>query len=472
MSDAAHLPAAPGDRRRFDVDSERALAGVRAPSLVVGIVDRQRRRARSRVDPARHAVALGRRDVHRGCRSRDLPNGSQRPVPLCSTTRSPARGRPSPGRRSGRFVLPSVFAAMLACAPARVAGAQAVRPLGRARERDVPRDQPVPREVVAAGARIHAPARGEPPCDAAPPPRARAGIARRVGDVRSCDRAAVVVMHAVAGLLLVPAQPSSSRQRREKLFPHGLLAARHRRARRAVGVRRSRCDRQARAVGRTGSIAPSPCVRSHAVLDISGAAGLGLLLAVVGLVVLRRAGRQDLAVWLGVWAFAPFVLALRSVVARPIFLDRYLDRRRSRVRAARGRRGDWASAGGSAHSRRSRPSWRRASASSPGTRRRIAETGAGRTGGAPSTPCSHGAPRRRGHRRPVVGSARGRRTTAPRRPGFRPPTRSGCSPGRRRATTSPSRIVATLGFGDHVLVEKQQFGWRVSAQLWKRPDAP
>ena len=38
MSDAAHLPAAPGDRRRYDVDSERALAGVRAPSLVVGIV--------------------------------------------------------------------------------------------------------------------------------------------------------------------------------------------------------------------------------------------------------------------------------------------------------------------------------------------------------------------------------------------------------------------------------------------------
>jgi hypothetical protein len=29
-----------------------------------------------------------------------------------------------------------------------------------------------------------------------------------------------------------------------------------------------------------------------------------------------------------------------------------------------------------------------------------------------------------------------------------------------------------LGFGDHVRVEKQQFGWRVSAQLWKWPDAP
>jgi hypothetical protein len=29
---------------------------------------------------------------------------------------------------------------------------------------------------------------------------------------------------------------------------------------------------------------------------------------------------------------------------------------------------------------------------------------------------------------------------------------------------------AALGFGDHVLVETRQFGWRVSAQLWRRTD--
>ena len=38
MSDAAHLPAAPADRRRYDVDSQRAVASVRAPSLAVGVV--------------------------------------------------------------------------------------------------------------------------------------------------------------------------------------------------------------------------------------------------------------------------------------------------------------------------------------------------------------------------------------------------------------------------------------------------
>ena len=26
------------------------------------------------------------------------------------------------------------------------------------------------------------------------------------------------------------------------------------------------------------------------------------------------------------------------------------------------------------------------------------------------------------------------------------------------------------GFGDHVLVEQLQFGWRLTAQLWRRPD--
>ena len=70
--------------------------------------------------------------------------------------------------------------------------------------------------------------------------------------------------------------------------------------------------------------APSPATVAHAVLDISGAAGFGLLLAVVGLVVLRLVGRTDDAIWLGVWAFAPFVLALLPSSVRPIFLDRFL----------------------------------------------------------------------------------------------------------------------------------------------------
>jgi hypothetical protein len=69
---------------------------------------------------------------------------------------------------------------------------------------------------------------------------------------------------------------------------------------------------------------PSPSFALDTLLDISGAAGFGLLLAVVGLVVLRRAGRKDVALWLGVWALAPFVLALAVSFVTPIYLDRYL----------------------------------------------------------------------------------------------------------------------------------------------------
>lgn len=54
------------------------------------------------------------------------------------------------------------------------------------------------------------------------------------------------------------------------------------------------------------------------------AAGLGLLLAIVGFWVLRPARKTDLAVWLGVWAFTPFVLALLPSLVRPVFLDRHL----------------------------------------------------------------------------------------------------------------------------------------------------
>jgi hypothetical protein len=59
-------------------------------------------------------------------------------------------------------------------------------------------------------------------------------------------------------------------------------------------------------------------------LDVSGVAGVGVALALFGLVVLRRTGRSDLVVWLGTWAFAPFALALLISFVQPIYLDRYL----------------------------------------------------------------------------------------------------------------------------------------------------
>jgi len=135
---------------------------------------------------------------------------------------------------------------------------------------------------------------------------------------------ALVVWHPVAGVILVPAHALLAYQRRERIAPHGLLAV--------VLI-------AAIAVPWAGQIAmrstgenvamnwlkfPTPEVAAHALLDVSGAAGLGLLLALGGLWVLARAGKRELAVWLATWAFTPFAVALLVSIARPIFLDRYL----------------------------------------------------------------------------------------------------------------------------------------------------
>ncbi len=136
--------------------------------------------------------------------------------------------------------------------------------------------------------------------------------------------AAVLVWHPVAGLVLMPAHAVLLYQRRERVFPHGLLAAV---VICALGVPWV-AQIAMRSSGEGASInwlkAPSAEVAARAVSDISGAAGLGLLLALVGLWLLRRAGKANLAVWLAAWAFAPFVLALVVSIVKPVFLDRYL----------------------------------------------------------------------------------------------------------------------------------------------------
>jgi len=130
----------------------------------------------------------------------------------------------------------------------------------------------------------------------------------------------VFAMHPVSALVLVPAHALLVLQRREKLFPHGFLAA-------CVIVSLGAPWAFARARQTPGDNwlhRPSLGAALNTLLDVSGAAGLGLLLALVGLVVLRRAGRKDLALWLGAWAFAPFALALIVSFVTPIYLDRYL----------------------------------------------------------------------------------------------------------------------------------------------------
>lgn len=132
---------------------------------------------------------------------------------------------------------------------------------------------------------------------------------------------AVVTWHAVAGLLLIPAHAVLIAQRRKSALPHGPLAA--------VIICALVIPWAAVIALRTpGGLnwltAPTLGTVARAVLDISGAAGLGLLLAVIGLWVLHNTQRNDNAVWLSAWAFGPFVLALLFSTARPVFLDRYL----------------------------------------------------------------------------------------------------------------------------------------------------
>ena len=135
---------------------------------------------------------------------------------------------------------------------------------------------------------------------------------------------AIVVWQPVSGVLLFPAHAVLVAQRRERVLPHGLLAAV------VIGALAVPWA----AVTAMRSTGPDVAVNwlkfptaetvARGVLDVSGAAGLGALLAVLGVVVLLRRQR-DLAIWLAVWAIAPFVVALTvSALGRPIYLDRYL----------------------------------------------------------------------------------------------------------------------------------------------------
>jgi len=278
---------------------------------------------------------------------------------------------------------------------------------------------------------------------------------------------AVVVWHPVSGLLLLPAHAVLAYQRRERALPHGLLAAV------IIGVLAVPWAGVV-AVRSTGEgvamnwlEAPTPAVAAHALLDVSGAAGVGVLLAIVGLGVLHRARSLNLMVWLGVWAFAPFLLALLVSTVRPIFLDRYLIVAApafallagvavtgvgSRLRAATGLAAVVATSIGLVawYSSADGGNWR-------GEDWRSAVTTV---------------LERRGENEPIVVA-----------PWSAHPAATYYGAQVSDVSTADSIWVLTwsetgddlhaadrraLGFGNHRLVERLQFGWRVSAQLWKR----
>jgi hypothetical protein len=136
--------------------------------------------------------------------------------------------------------------------------------------------------------------------------------------------ALVLVSHAAVGLLLLPAAAVLIAQRRKQFLPHGLLAV--------VIVTGVGLTWIAQLAMRTSSDTsetawipfPSAETATRALADVSGIAGIGVLFALVGLWMLFRTGEGSLVVWLATWAFGPWAAALAISVVRPMFLDRYL----------------------------------------------------------------------------------------------------------------------------------------------------
>jgi mannosyltransferase len=278
----------------------------------------------------------------------------------------------------------------------------------------------------------------------------------------------LLVTHAVAGILLFPAHLVLVAQRRERVLPHGLLAGV---VLLALGVPwvAQLAMRTNNAVSETAWIPyPSAHYVGTALLGISGAAGFGMLLAVLGLWALGRAGERPVAAWLATWAFAPFVFALVVSLARPVFVDRYLIvaapafsilaavavmylagwLRAGAVTAAavatcvglalwyhttydgNWRGEDWRSAVATVLARSDDagavvvvPWWAHDAAQYYGAPARDVST-------ADSIWVLHWS---------------------------------------EDGPALPADVRRPLGFGDHVLVEQREFGWRLTAQLWRRP---
>jgi mannosyltransferase len=134
----------------------------------------------------------------------------------------------------------------------------------------------------------------------------------------------VVVWHPVGALLLAPAQAVLIAQRRERARPHGLLAAAIIVALGVPWAAQIALRSTGEGVAMNWLTFPTAHTALWALLDVSGAAGLGVLLSAIGLWALRRARKNDVAIWLATWAFAPFLVALLVSTVRPIYLDRYL----------------------------------------------------------------------------------------------------------------------------------------------------
>ena len=282
---------------------------------------------------------------------------------------------------------------------------------------------------------------------------------------------AVIVWQPASGFLMLPAYAVLVVQRRDRVLPHGLLAA----VIVAVLAVPWAGVTAMRSTGEGVSINwiefPTAEVAARAVLDVSGAAGLGVLLACVGLWVLRRTGRSDLAVWVGAWALCPFAVALLVSTFKPIYVDRFLigSAPAFAILAAVGLLGV-------------RPQLRWVGAVAV-----VIATAAGLV--------QWYAPKDGGNWRGEDWRSATRTVLELREPGdafvvapwwaFRGAEYYGARPNDVSTADSiwvlnwsetghelPADERSRLGFGEHVLTEEREFGWRLSAQLWKRTGTP
>ena len=283
--------------------------------------------------------------------------------------------------------------------------------------------------------------------------------------------AAIFVWHPVAGVVLGLPHLVLIAQRREHLLPHGLLAA----AVVLVVAVPWTAQVKMRSTGENAVMSwmqfPTLEAVSKGVLEISGAGWFGIVLALVGLWVLWRASQRDRASWLAVWAFSPFAVALVVSAVQPIFLDRYL------IAAA--------------------PAFALLAA--------VAVTGVARRVGAalivvaaattalaliqwyayPASENWRGEDWRAASE--FVSERRAVEQAAIVVPWWASPAAEYYGAEVEPVSTADSIWVLTwsetghllprderapLGFGEHRLVERHDFGWRVSAQLWKRAGAP
>jgi mannosyltransferase len=132
----------------------------------------------------------------------------------------------------------------------------------------------------------------------------------------------VLMLHPVAGLTLVPAHAIFIFQRRDHVVRHALLGA-------CVIVALGMSWVTVVAIytgGESEAIRSFPAWETvaRALGKNSGAIGFGIILAIIGFWVLGRSGRLRLAVWLGAWAFGPFVIVLTASTVHPLFIDRYV----------------------------------------------------------------------------------------------------------------------------------------------------